>query len=302
MANIEKIKGQASYSIGEMIEKSFARREGYKEKVQEFKFTLGMCLALVTSDLALSVHPNVEIPEEDLQIVRHFLEKIFSKNRYTGLQFLITRTLLYLNFRKIDAIRNVHPSLDLGCEVGFTSSLIFENPFSYGIDINPDYGPDAKASGMYNEYILGSAEKIPLPDESLKTIVMNNTMYHANNSEAILRECFRVLQPGGNLYFDELTPRIFDLNNRPFINYINNLGLAGVVSNFLSERAEVYIDKNTINPFKIKTIDQYKLLLQQCGFDLVSANSFMSPRLTSIAYAIHDIEHIFKFNVSDQAP
>ena len=49
--------------------------------------------------------------------------------------------------------------------------------------------------------IVGSAENIPLKDNSVDAIISQEAFEHIQNPELALKECFRVLRPGGSIYF-----------------------------------------------------------------------------------------------------
>lgn len=52
-----------------------------------------------------------------------------------------------------------------------------------------------------NVDIVGSAENIPLEDNSVDLIVSQEAFEHIQNPEFALKECYRVLRPGGSIYF-----------------------------------------------------------------------------------------------------
>lgn len=59
------------------------------------------------------------------------------------------------------------------------------------IDVNPAWNPDVVASG----------DSLPYPDETVDMIVLHHVLEHfgCGEGDSMLRECFRVLKPGGSL-------------------------------------------------------------------------------------------------------
>lgn len=59
------------------------------------------------------------------------------------------------------------------------------------IDVNPRWNPD----------ILADGSAIPLPDASASIIVIHHGLehFHLQDAERMLRECYRLLAPGGSL-------------------------------------------------------------------------------------------------------
>jgi len=71
------------------------------------------------------------------------------------------------------------------------------------------------AHGIFFERILESMTTLPFADESLDRITFNASFHHTPDHEKTLRECFRVLQPGGllamvNEEFGSLRQRLFN--------------------------------------------------------------------------------------------
>ena len=63
--------------------------------------------------------------------------------------------------------------------------------------------PRATSLGVPLEFIEGSAESIPLPDEEFDTVLMTYSLCTIPDAQAALQEIRRVLKPGGRLVFCE---------------------------------------------------------------------------------------------------
>ena len=97
--------------------------------------------------------------------------------------------------------------LDIACGEGYGSaSLLAAGAESViGVDVSPEacahararYGLDARE---------GSAEAIPLPDASVDVIVSFETIEHLTTPDLFVKECRRVLRPGGQLIIS--TPNV----------------------------------------------------------------------------------------------
>jgi SAM-dependent methyltransferase len=90
--------------------------------------------------------------------------------------------------------------LDIACGEGYgTAALAAAGAAQViGIDIEPDVVEHARRK-YHVDARVGSAEKIDLADRSIDVIVSFETIEHLRAPETFLRECARVLTPGGML-------------------------------------------------------------------------------------------------------
>jgi SAM-dependent methyltransferase len=73
---------------------------------------------------------------------------------------------------------------------------------AYGLDMTPEMLALARRNqaeaGVENaEFLAGTIENIPLPDASIDVIISNCVINLAADKDAVLREAYRVLKPGG---------------------------------------------------------------------------------------------------------
>jgi len=95
--------------------------------------------------------------------------------------------------------------LDLGCGTGYLLRTLagrFRDAGQLvGIDAAPEMVKTAKAVTKDDrlKFIVGVAEAISYPDETFDLIVSTTSFDHWSDQQAGLRECARVLRPGGLL-------------------------------------------------------------------------------------------------------
>jgi ubiquinone/menaquinone biosynthesis C-methylase UbiE len=90
------------------------------------------------------------------------------------------------------------PVLDLGCGEGLFSSILFSNKVQVGIDPNSRELRRAGEFGCYRTLICCAGDSVPLPNESIRTIISNSTLEHIPNLEPVLKEMSRLLIKDGS--------------------------------------------------------------------------------------------------------
>ena len=100
------------------------------------------------------------------------------------------------------------PSLEIGIGDGYFSSLLFKargQKLTYGADLIYETLKSAKKYNHCENYLVMDACEIPLPDNSLQTVIMNNLIHHLPDRVMVLDEVMRVLKKGGKFIFTDET-------------------------------------------------------------------------------------------------
>jgi SAM-dependent methyltransferase len=111
---------------------------------------------------------------------------------------------------------HIHPGmqiLELGCGTGYlTKKLAGTGASVTAIDISPDLLKVARAECVDSNvnFMIENAYAMAFPDESFDSVTGSSVLHHLDVPRA-LAEIWRVLRPGGTLYFTEpnlLNPQI----------------------------------------------------------------------------------------------
>ncbi len=90
--------------------------------------------------------------------------------------------------------------LDVGCGTGFLIDMLArEKAAGYcGVDLSDEMIRVAKGKAIPGaEFVAGSADKLPYPDESFDIVTCSQSFHHYPYPEKAMREAWRVLKSGG---------------------------------------------------------------------------------------------------------
>jgi SAM-dependent methyltransferase len=96
--------------------------------------------------------------------------------------------------------------LDLGCYIGGRSVRwleAYEAREIHGLDVDQKFidvaTEFATRKNANAHFVVGFGENLPFPDAHFDAILTQDTLEHVHDLSAVMRECRRVLRPGGHL-------------------------------------------------------------------------------------------------------
>ncbi len=162
-----------------------------------------------------------------------------------------------------------------GIDVLLSAKRVGPTGKAYGLDMTDEMlalaRENQRKSGATNvEFLKGTIEAIPLPDNSVDVIISNCVINLSSDKDAVLREAFRVLKPGGRFAVSDVVVR----GDVP-ADIRRSMELwVGCIAGALEEteyaaklRAAGFADVE-VEPWRIYRIDDARAFLTESGVDV----------------------------------
>jgi arsenite methyltransferase len=162
-----------------------------------------------------------------------------------------------------------------GIDVLLSARRVGPTGKAYGLDMTDEMlalaRENQRRAGATNvEFLKGTIEAIPLPDSSVDVIISNCVINLSSDKDAVLREAFRVLKPGGQFAVSDVIVR----GDVP-ADIRRSMELwVGCIAGALEEteyatrlRAAGFADVE-IEPWRVYQVDDARAFLSQSGIDV----------------------------------
>ena len=172
-----------------------------------------------------------------------------------------------------------HVVLDLGSgggiDVLLSAARVGPTGKVYGLDMTDEMLALArenqrKAGATNVEFLKGTIEAIPLPDNSVDVVISNCVINLSSDKDAVLREAFRVLRPGGRFAVSDVVVR-----GQVPADVRRSMELwVGCIAGALEDReyqeklSAAGFEHIEVEPWRIYRVEDARSFLTESGFDV----------------------------------
>ena len=145
----------------------------------------------------------------------------------------------------------------------------------YGLDMTDEMLALARENqaraGVTNvEFLKGTIESIPLPDNSVDVIISNCVINLSVDKDAVFREAFRVLKPGGRLAVSDVVVRgeVSPAIRRNMELWVGCVAGALEEQDYTSRLTKAGFSDAGVEPWRVYTLDDARTFLSSAGIDV----------------------------------
>src|SRR5579863_3105832 len=180
------------------------------------------------------------------------------------------------------ALANLNPGetvLDLGSgggiDVLLSARRVGPTGKAYGLDMTDEMlalaNENKKKAGVENvEFLKGEIEHIPLPDNSVDVVISNCVINLSSDKDAVLREAFRVLKPGGRFAVSDVVTRgeMLPEIRKSVLLWVGCIAGALEENDYLGKLKAAGFSAAEIEPTRIYRVEDAREFLSGQGFDV----------------------------------
>ncbi len=162
-----------------------------------------------------------------------------------------------------------------GIDVLLSARRVGPTGKAYGLDMTDEMLSLANANklkaGVENvEFLKGEIENIPLPDNSVDVIISNCVINLSADKDAVLREAYRVLKPGGRFAVSDVVTRgeILPEIRKSVLLWVGCIAGALAESDYRSKLASAGFEQIDVEPTRIYRVEDAREFLGGQGFDV----------------------------------
>jgi arsenite methyltransferase len=146
---------------------------------------------------------------------------------------------------------------------------------AYGLDMTDEMlvlaRENQRKAGVENvEFLKGEIEAIPLPDNSVDVIISNCVINLSGDKDAVLREAFRVLKPGGRFAVSDVVTRgaVPEALRRDMLLWVGCIAGALDEADYRARLGAAGFEDVTVEPTRVYRVEDAREFLTGKGVDV----------------------------------
>jgi arsenite methyltransferase len=159
---------------------------------------------------------------------------------------------------------------------------------AYGLDMTDEMlalaRENQRKAGVANvEFLKGEIEAIPLPDNSMDVIISNCVINLSGDKDAVLREAFRVLKPGGRFAVSDVVTRgaVPEALRRDMLLWVGCIAGALEEDDYRAKLGAAGFEAVTVEPTRIYRVEDAREFLTGKGVDLNAIAALVDGKFMS---------------------
>jgi len=162
-----------------------------------------------------------------------------------------------------------------GIDVLLSAKRVGPTGKAYGLDMTDEMlalaNENKKKAGVENvEFLRGEIEHIPLPDNSVDVVISNCVINLSSDKDAVLREAFRVLKPGGRFAVSDVVTRgeMLPEIRKSVLLWVGCIAGALEENDYLSKLSRAGFSELEVEATRVYRVEDARAFLSGQGFDV----------------------------------
>ncbi len=162
-----------------------------------------------------------------------------------------------------------------GIDVLLSARRVGPTGKAYGLDMTDEMlalaNENKKNAGVDNvEFLKGEIEHIPLPDNSVDVVISNCVINLSSDKNAVLREAFRVLKPGGRFAVSDVVTRgeMLPEIRKSVLLWVGCIAGALEENDYRRKLKDAGFAEAAVEPTRIYRVEDARAFLSGQGFDV----------------------------------
>jgi SAM-dependent methyltransferase len=162
-----------------------------------------------------------------------------------------------------------------GIDVLLSAKRVGPTGKAYGLDMTDEMlalaRENQRQAGATNvEFLKGTIEAIPLPDASVDVIISNCVINLSTDKDAVLREAFRVLKPGGRFAVSDVVVRgaVPDAVRKSMELWVGCIAGALLDSEYQAKLESAGFTDIQVEPWRVYSVEDARGFLTESGVDV----------------------------------